>query len=455
MSRPIRKNVSSKDKITKVRLVTKSCERVAVEEPPYFVCSRCHKIISSGYHYQESNIGDIVLCDHCNGLCKRDFKYKDARDIDDVDRNYIDTKTKIDFGNLDVDAVFVQIKEQYDWLIATINLAYAPKRIAYMLEKFDLNMSEFVKYSNSHAQALGRFEAFVTKLITDIEKKWEKYKRTTSTTRIVGKRNRLVAQSDPSLRADSAYKLLKLLRIHYDGLVPDQVIDRLIVQWDTIEFHNNSVKVTGNNQTLHCSLKGAKSFYNHFVSIFSSLIPEIHIELHSRRAPQVLNMSEFHEVFTYLDIKEQISSGNIEVYRKMFEHVRSSGLSLNKILLPQDKTIYINYLSQIHDNSFKYIPVYEKSLNDCDAFLFTVTRSGICYIIWENVSPNTATYIFRCANENYDITVQKIYDYVSSDIAYKRMMLYRKDLKIDIEYNMVLHSSFAQWKADMRSYMKL
>ena len=455
MSKPNRKHNSNKDKITKVRLVTKSFEKVAVDEPPYFVCSRCHKIISSGYHYKESSIGDIVLCDHCNGLCKRDFKYKDARDIDDIDKNYIDTKIFIDFNNLDVDAVFVQIKEQYDWLISTINLAYAPKRITYMLDKFDANMSEFVRFSNTHAQALGRFETFVTKLISDVEKKLEKYKKTTTTTRIVGKRNRLVAQSDPNLRINSAYKLLTVLRTHYDGLVPDQVIDKLIVLWDSIVFYNNSVKITGNNQTLHCSLKGARSFYNHFVSMFSSLIPEIQIELHSRRAPQVLNMSEFHEVFTYLDIKEQITNGDIEAYRRMFEHVRSSKLSLNKIILPQDKTIYINYLSQVHDNNFKFIPVYERSLNDCDAFLFTVTRGGICYIIWENVSPNTATYIFRCTQENYEGTVQKIYDYVSSDIAYKRMMLYRKDLKIDIEYYMVLHSSFTQWKTDMRTHMRI
>lgn len=351
--------------------------------------------------------------------------------------------------------MFAQIKEQYDWLTETISLAYSPQKIMYMLHKFDGNLSDFVKFKNSHSEASGKFETFVLKLISDAERKWEKYKRTKTITRIRGKKNKLIAESDPILRIDSEYKLLNLLRTHYEDLVPDQVIDTLIVRWDTIEFFNNSVKITGKNQALRCSLKGARSFYNHFQSIFSSLIPEIHIELHSRSSHIVLNMSEFHEIFTYLDIKEQIASGNIEVYRKMFEHVRSSGLILNKILLPQDKTIYINYLSQIHDNNFKYIPVYEKSLNDCDAFLFTVTRSNLCYIIWENVSPNTATYIFRCAYNDYDTVVQKIYDYVSSDIEYKRMMLYRKDLKIDIEYNMILHSSFTQWKADLKSYIGL
>ena len=64
----------------------------------------------------------------------------------------------------------------------------------------------------------------------------------------------------------------------------------------------------------------------------------------------------------------------------MFEHIRRAKLPIHQAILPKDKSIYMNYLAQRHNNAYRYIPVYENDHHRCDAFLYTITRKNECYV---------------------------------------------------------------------------
>lgn len=49
-----------------VRLTTRVFDEFTIDNPPYKLCSRCAKLISSGFHYENSSIGEIWLCASCN-----------------------------------------------------------------------------------------------------------------------------------------------------------------------------------------------------------------------------------------------------------------------------------------------------------------------------------------------------------------------------------------------------
>ena len=434
---------SKPKEVTKVRLISKSCEMVHTEEPPFYKCSRCHKIISRGFHYKESNIGDIVLCQYCSDLCKSHLRNANSKDIDDFDRKVYDDAFNIDIASIEPNSIYTQISKLYKLVIEAVTQPYAPTRINYMLAKFEKTLVQLCREQSNSARTIN----YLKNLIKKTDYYYVKHRSASV----------ISLKSKDKVRIDSLIKLKEILNTCENIADPDQVVDTITIEWTTIVFNTNSIKVTGKtaNDVLHCSLNGAKPFYNHFSPIFSNLIPELRLELHSKRPPQVLNSEEFNEIFLYLDIQEQIANGNIEAYKNMFEHIRRAKLPIHQAILPKDKSIYMNYLAQRHNNAYRYIPVYENDHHRCDAFLYTITRKNECYIVWENISPNTATYIFRCKTDNYDTTLQKVYDYVSSDIAYKRMMLYRKDLKIDIEYHMILHSSFTQWKSDIENHIRL
>lgn len=49
-----------------VKLTTRVYDEFIIRKPPYKLCSRCAKLISSGFHYESSSIGEIWLCASCN-----------------------------------------------------------------------------------------------------------------------------------------------------------------------------------------------------------------------------------------------------------------------------------------------------------------------------------------------------------------------------------------------------
>ena len=95
------------------------------------------------------------------------------------------------------------------------------------------------------------------------------------------------------------------------------------------------------------------------------------------------------------------------------------------------RTEYLKYLAKRIDSDFKLIPVLEYSNGNIeDSFLFRFkNKRGDVLIVWENVNPNRATYIFKYNEVKHPDTLQKIENFIcSEDYSHKRSLFSGTDL---------------------------
>ena len=113
----------------------------------------------------------------------------------------------------------------------------------------------------------------------------------------------------------------------------------------------------------------------------------------------------------------------------------------------------VEYLTQSQDSEFKPVPAFEVISNGHivtteDTFIFTISYQGRLYLVWQSTLHGRATYMFTTNLEDYEETIQNIYDYIASHQKAKRMKLRKKDLQVgDLNcIAFITHSSFEHWK---------
>ena len=115
----------------------------------------------------------------------------------------------------------------------------------------------------------------------------------------------------------------------------------------------------------------------------------------------------------------------------------------------------MRYLVEKQSPDFRYIPIYEKSLDEEDAFLFTLNGSRL-FIVWENINEDTATYVFPVTKSSYNKVIQAIYDYASSDVEYKRMRMHHGQsiYIVGTECRILYHKDLCQWKSSINALLR-
>jgi len=89
------------------------------------------------------------------------------------------------------------------------------------------------------------------------------------------------------------------------------------------------------------------------------------------------------------------------------------------------KSDYLKYLAQRLDAEFKLIPVLEFSNNQLeDSFLFRFrNKRGHVLIVWENVKPGRATYVFKYEEARHPDILEKIESFIMSEEYHKKRSL--------------------------------
>lgn len=232
--------------------------------------------------------------------------------------------------------------------------------------------------------------------------------------------------------------------------IPDEILDIFEVGWDKITFQDGRLLLdTGQERRLACPLSQSRQTYNLFREAFIQRVPPLQVRIHSKQAPEIIKTPEFQEVFQYLQIREDIRLGEFSRRLDLAKFLVKSKINFQDTFLPKDRGPYIQFLVEKQSPDHRFIPVFEKAIDREDAFLFTVKGSRT-YIVWENMNENTATYVFPVSKQDYEKTLQAIYDYASSDTDYKRMrMHYGQSVEIfGTQCRILYHNDLNQWKRE-------
>lgn len=233
----------------------------------------------------------------------------------------------------------------------------------------------------------------------------------------------------------------------------DKKLTTVEVGWDKVRFGNGSIILNlENERPLNCSCPQSRETYNLFRAAFEARVKPLRVAIHSKLPPEIEESIEFKEVFQYLEIRDDIRLGRFSRRIELAKFVQTSRINFQDTFLPKDRSPYIQYLIEKQDSNYRYIPVFEKSSCENDAFLFTIARSQL-YIIWENLNENTATYVFPVGDKKHEEVVQLIYDYASSDTEYKRMRMHYGQAEDIIGSNCLIlyHIELNQWKNEINS----
>lgn len=270
---------------------------------------------------------------------------------------------------------------------------------------------------------------------------------------ISGYRDRSKHKKGYMMKSDFIVKIRNRYLMALDEMDIDKVLMIVEVSWDRVHFGNGRITLNiENERPINCICPQSRESYNLFRPAFEERVKPLRVILHSKKRPEIEESPEFKEVFQYLEIRDDIRLGRFIRRVDLAKFIQSSHINFQDTFLPKDRSPYIQYLIEKQASDYRFIPVFEKSLIEEDAFLFTIKRSQL-YIVWENLNENTATYVFPVGSRSYDDVLQSIFDYASSDTDYKRMRMHYGQSKDIIGANcrILYHNDLQQWKREINS----
>ncbi len=258
------------------------------------------------------------------------------------------------------------------------------------------------------------------------------------------------AYSKKNLNAINRAKasFLKAYRGALETLQSEKGADIVEVSWETVHFYLNRISFASQEKRYTCQLVGAKEIYNTFISSIRERLPNLKVKLFERKPPIVVKDANFDVVFQYLQVRDALQNNDRETIQKLPQLIVAAPFQFQDTFLPKTKNKYIQYLVDNQSPDYRFVPLFEKSLTyNEDAFLFTIKKRSLI-IVWENLSENTATFVFKCNQSNHDEVLQRVYDYACSDINYKRLRLHPNKLNpiIGLKYDIVYHNDFCEWR---------
>ena len=270
---------------------------------------------------------------------------------------------------------------------------------------------------------------------------------------ITGYRDRSKHKKGYMMKSDFIVKIRNRYLVALEEMDIDKVLMIIEVGWEKVRFGNGRITLNiENERPINCTCPQSRESYNLFRSAFEARVKPLRVILHTKKFPEIEESPEFKEVFQYLEIRDDIRLGRFIRRLDLARFILSSRINFQDTFLPKDRSPYIQYLVEKQAPDYRFIPVFEKSLIEEDAFLFTLKRTQL-YIVWENINENTATYVFSVGSRSYDVVLQSIFDYASSETDYKRMRMHYGQAKDIIGSNckILYHNDLQQWKREINS----
>jgi hypothetical protein len=250
---------------------------------------------------------------------------------------------------------------------------------------------------------------------------------------------------------------------------PAQVPEIFSFIWDDIQFKNKEVQIYIKRlDKRFLPIEAPKS-----TELLNKIKEEFFTRHHGNKLYKLSALNSKVILNASPDVNEilHLIDDAIELYN--FRHERKSksrflpekmlsSLSNDQILnifkKNADKGPYIKFLYNLHHQGYKLIPILESIGSSLEeSFLFRIKGRSQTFIVWENINPARATYIFR--TKDNDGLLQNILTYISEHEKAKR--LYLKDrTNFHWAFNnlgyvgCVEHEGIESYKVNLHNYIR-
>ena len=232
------------------------------------------------------------------------------------------------------------------------------------------------------------------------------------------------------------------------SLEADKILLRTTVPWDCVIFKDGEILINvDDGRKMSVRMPESKSIFNIFIQTISKKLSPIEIVIHSKISPEIVKTPDFNEVFCFLSLKEKYELERFAISHEVIQFIKTAHQNFQEAFLPKDKSKYLYYLVEKQADDYRYVPFYEKSIDSQDAILFTIKGKGL-FLIWENINPNTATYIFPVSENQYETVAQSIIDYAASTGTKKRLRIHYgiSNHLMGVPCRIVNHIDFNTWR---------
>lgn len=227
------------------------------------------------------------------------------------------------------------------------------------------------------------------------------------------------------------------------------------IPWSDVRFGDGLIRLRIAGKEYSMGRRDVRQSFNAIKRAFIRRLPRLRVVLAEEkvRFPSDEEHVLFNDVLRFLKFRNTFCAPDPEVRIPVRDFIGGfSGGALPGIFFPKDKSPYLEHLCRIQSERHVIVPLIERmshnsSSEEEDAFLFTVEAGDALYVIWENVNPNRATYVFCLSEAAYMERLQLIFDYALSDRINKRECL-RQDLASGRRLGLsciVPHTDRAEW----------
>lgn len=286
-----------------------------------------------------------------------------------------------------------------------------------------------------------KIQESVLGILSNTEKiflKWKKQKIAYLDRNI--KRDADFKQTDLPLKMNKSSKSVQT--IYNESLKIDNIEAVVSVYWNEIVFGDGLIyfhRPGLGNYVYKTQL--SRQSYNHLKShlkIVSDYRFTFVVNIQTRQVLEVKGIEILGDIFSNLATREIIDMYNIGdiVYFQTKILGGFSNLQIIKTFRLKDRSLYLSYLCDRQEFSFKIIPVREirsfisnDSMIEEEVFLFSFKVGGKIFIIWESVEESRSTHIFKTTDSSYIEALQRVYDYITTlKVPNKRQLLHQGQL---------------------------
>lgn len=249
---------------------------------------------------------------------------------------------------------------------------------------------------------------------------------------------------------------------------------RFFLPWKFVLFYDGIMYLEHPNSSKRGTIAPFQFRHPYILKSYRDILPYIEsrcqsfdVEANDGIIYKIHNFNSFKRMIPHFYEKSKSGVEEIEIMQKGRSGKRTFSKSefSNRI---KQKSPYIAYLSEKQsDNRLIYYLVENICHLSSDlehdeyGYLFTINeKNDISTLIFENVTDESrCSIIFKVKSSNYDMALEFISRFLSSDIKNKRQILARKCIQIDnlasviVSINRVIHTDFDGWKHIIAQFM--
>ncbi len=210
-------------------------------------------------------------------------------------------------------------------------------------------------------------------------------------------------------------------------------------------------------------LPASKKAYNQIQPVFIDRLPKIKVEAENRRIVNVLEIPDLTSCIEVITKK----SAETKMVRKQKEIRKSLHKASNAEIIEYIKeknSAYLDYLceKQLPGQRIYYNQeraAHSNNASDEDAFLFIIGKNETEYmLVYENILPSRSTLMLHVHQDGLEEAIDEVSTFFASAEINKREQLAQNSIEFESKYITwtvrVLHTSFAEWKTNLRTYEK-